>query len=203
MLNVKNYTEDSIEPISLEILSEQEVIQLLLRESFLEMSEEIGKKGINNGATASVVFIRNNYLYTANVGDTRVVKIDENGFKRLTIDHRGVDESEHRRIREVGGFVAGGRVNGVVAVSRALGDNFLEPMVIADPYTTCTQLTDKDLSIILACDGVWDYTKEDVAVKIVKEEKDPRVASSKLRKFSYDSGSTDNITCCVIKFEKN
>jgi len=204
MIHCKNYTEDSYEPIRLELLTEDDAICCLLRESFLEMSEEMGKKGINNGTTAAVVYLRGNKIYTANVGDTRILRCTQDKdivTQRLTVDHRANDESEHRRIREVGGFVAAGRVNGVVAVSRALGDNFLEPMVIADPYTTANTLDDKDDFIIIGCDGVFDYVQDEAAVNCVKGEKDPRVASVKLRNLAYDDGSLDNITCMVLKFQ--
>jgi serine/threonine protein phosphatase PrpC len=40
----------------------------------------------------------------------------------LSYDHKPEDEDEERRIREAGGFVSGGRVEGDLAVSRGLGD---------------------------------------------------------------------------------
>jgi serine/threonine protein phosphatase PrpC len=39
-----------------------------------------------------------------------------------TQDHKPTDEAEKRRIQAAGGFVLNGRVDGGLAVSRALGD---------------------------------------------------------------------------------
>jgi protein phosphatase PTC1 len=53
-----------------------------------------------------------------------------------------------------GGFVMSGRVNGVLAVTRSLGDSSMKEFVVGAPYTTETELTDDDELLILACDGV-------------------------------------------------
>lgn len=47
-----------------------------------------------------------------------------------------------------------GRVNGVLAVTRSLGDSSMKEFVVGAPYTTETELTDDDEFLILACDGV-------------------------------------------------
>lgn len=47
------------------------------------------------------------------------------------------------------------RVNGVLAVTRALGDTYMKDLVTGHPYTTETVIQpDQDEFIILACDGV-------------------------------------------------
>ena len=73
---------------------------------------------------------------------------------RLTYDHKGSDKQEAKRITDAGGFVMSGRVNGVLAVTRALGDSSMKEFVVGSPYTTETQLCDDDEFLILACDGV-------------------------------------------------
>jgi protein phosphatase PTC1 len=73
----------------------------------------------------------------------------------LTKDHKPQDEEETKRIQAEGGFVGNhGRVNGVLAVSRALGDHMLKPFVSAEPHVTTTRLKNSDLFMIIACDGV-------------------------------------------------
>lgn len=73
---------------------------------------------------------------------------------RLTYDHKGSDKQEAKRITDAGGFVMSGRVNGVLAVTRSLGDSSMKEFVVGSPYTTETQLCDEDEFLILACDGV-------------------------------------------------
>jgi serine/threonine protein phosphatase PrpC len=73
---------------------------------------------------------------------------------RLTYDHKGSDKQEAKRITDAGGFVMSGRVNGVLAVTRSLGDSSMKEYVVGSPYTTETELGSEDEFLILACDGV-------------------------------------------------
>ena len=62
--------------------------------------------------------------------------------------------AEAKRIMDAGGFVMSGRVNGVLAVTRSLGDSSMKEFVVGSPYTTETELGDDDEFLIIACDGV-------------------------------------------------
>jgi protein phosphatase PTC1 len=93
-------------------------------------------------------------LYCANAGDARGVLCRGGKAIRLTYDHKGSDKQEAKRIMDAGGFVMSGRVNGVLAVTRSLGDSSMKEFVVGSPYTTETELYDEDEFIILACDGV-------------------------------------------------
>lgn len=73
---------------------------------------------------------------------------------RLTYDHKGSDAQEAKRITDAGGFVMNNRVNGVLAVTRSLGDSSMKEFVVGSPYTTETTLGDEDEFLIIACDGV-------------------------------------------------
>jgi protein phosphatase PTC1 len=79
---------------------------------------------------------------------------------RLTYDHKGSDKQEAKRITDAGGFVVSGRVNGVLAVTRALGDSSMKEFVVGAPYTTETELCEEDEFLILACDGVSDLLSQ-------------------------------------------
>lgn len=99
--------------------------------------------------------IRQRVLYTANVGDARVILCRNGKALRLSYDHKGSDENEGRRIANAGGLILNNRVNGVLAVTRALGDAYIKDLVTGHPYTTETVIQpDLDEFIILACDGV-------------------------------------------------
>lgn len=93
-------------------------------------------------------------LYCANAGDARGVLCRSGRAVRLTYDHKGTDKQEAKRIMDAGGFVMSGRVNGVLAVTRSLGDSSMKEYVVGAPYTTETDLTEEDEFMILACDGV-------------------------------------------------
>ena len=98
---------------------------------------------------------RHRVLYTANVGDARIVLCRSGKALRLSYDHKGSDENEGKRITNAGGLILNNRVNGVLAVTRALGDAYMKDLVTGHPYTTETVIQpDSDEFIILACDGV-------------------------------------------------
>lgn len=55
---------------------------------------------------------------------------------------------------DLGGFMMNNRVNGVLAVTRSLGDSVMKEFVVGNPFTTETELGPNDEFLILACDGV-------------------------------------------------
>jgi Leucine-rich repeat (LRR) protein/serine/threonine protein phosphatase PrpC len=73
-------------------------------------------------------------LYLANVGDSRAVLSRNGKAYALSVDHTPRNRAEEERVLGIpGGFIANGRVQGKIAVSRSLGDNSLSPFVIATP----------------------------------------------------------------------
>ena len=62
-------------------------------------------------------------IFCANSGDSRAILATKGGkCIELSHDHKPENDSEMKRIKEGGGFVEDGRVQGVIAVSRAIGD---------------------------------------------------------------------------------
>lgn len=57
---------------------------------------------------------------------------------RLTLDHKSTDPAEVRRIEESGGMCVRGRVLGVLAVARSLGDHGLKRWVTSKPHLSST-----------------------------------------------------------------
>ncbi|KAF6760334.1 phosphatase 2C-domain-containing protein [Ephemerocybe angulata] len=140
-------------------------------------------------------------LYSANAGDARGVLCRGGKAVRLTYDHKGSDKQEAKRITDAGGFVMSGRVNGVLAVTRSLGDSSMKEFVVGAPYTTETELCDEDEFLILACDGLWDIINDQPAVDLVREIEDAQVASETLLKHALEQHTTDNVTVLVVRFK--
>lgn len=86
----------------------------------------------------------------------------------MTHDHKGCDETEAKRVSEAGGFVLKDRVNGVLAVTRSLGDIALKEWVIGQPFTTEIVLDDTDEWLVIACDGVWDVMTDQEVIDLIK-----------------------------------
>ncbi|KAF8483179.1 phosphatase 2C-like domain-containing protein [Gautieria morchelliformis] len=140
-------------------------------------------------------------LYTANVGDARAVLSRAGKAVRLTYDHKGSDKQEAKRIMDAGGFVMNNRVNGVLAVTRSLGDSSMKEFVVGSPYTTETELSDEDEFLVIACDGLWDVAEDQKVVDLVRHIQDPQEASSVLLKFAMDNHTSDNVTVLVVRFK--
>ncbi|KAL9050451.1 MAG: hypothetical protein Q9162_006632 [Coniocarpon cinnabarinum] len=143
---------------------------------------------------------RQRVLYTANVGDARIILCRNGKALRLSYDHKGSDDNEGKRIANAGGLILNNRVNGVLAVTRALGDAYMKDLVTGHPYTTETVIqSDIDEFLILACDGLWDVCTDQEAVDLVRHEKDPQVASKILVDHALSRFSTDNLSCMIVR----
>ncbi|KAI0393884.1 protein serine/threonine phosphatase 2C [Xylariaceae sp. FL0594] len=146
---------------------------------------------------------RQRVLYTANVGDARIVLCRAGKALRLSYDHKGSDENEGKRITNAGGLILNNRVNGVLAVTRALGDTYLKELVTGHPYTTETVIQPEvDEFMIIACDGLWDVCSDQEAVDLVRDNPDPVAASKHLVDHALARFSTDNLSCMIVRFDK-
>ena len=158
----------------------------------------------NVGATACIIYItkenEQRCLYSANIGDTRSVLISSNEYRRLSYDHRASDPNENQRITKEGGIVFGGRVYGVLMLSRAFGDWELKPYgVLNVPHITRTNITNNDLYVVVASDGVWDVFEDIDIHEMSKGINNSKELCNNIVQKSIEKGSTDNISCFVIK----
>jgi len=153
-----------------------------LKKAFLGTDEDLlaTRARDTSGATAvAALLTTDNKIYVANAGDSRSV-IDVKGeAKPLSFDHKPTNESEKARICAAGGYIDFGRVNGNLALSRALGDfefkqnNELGPekqIITADPDIICHEVTEEDEFLVLACDGIWDCLSSQQVIDIVRYE---------------------------------
>lgn len=166
------------------------------------LHEEKGHKK-DAGSTASAAVLLGDRLIVANVGDSRVVASRAGSAIPLSFDHKPDRLDERQRIEEAGGFViwAGTwRVGGILAVSRAFGDKLLKPFVVAEPEIKEEEIDGVDF-IIIASDGLWNVLSNQEAVGLVQNINDAETASRKLIQEAYARGSSDNITCVVVRFE--
>ena len=182
---------------------EQEVADAW-KKAYEEMDQIITEEKIMfSGTTAATVLLRREgdirRLYAANAGDARIVLVRDKKGVRLTHDHKASDPAEVARIQEAGGFVIMNRVNGMLAVTRALGDLTMKDHVTCEPYVSTTSLQDGDTHLIVACDGVWDVMEDDEAAGVVSASSSAQEAATRLLRQSLKAGSTDNISVMVVE----
>ncbi|CAH2054061.1 unnamed protein product [Thlaspi arvense] len=123
------------------------------------------------GSTAVVSVVTPEKIIVSNCGDSRAVLCRNGVAIPLSSDHKPDRPDELIRIQQAGGRVIywdGARVLGVLAMSRAIGDNYLKPYVIPDPEVTVTDRTDDDECLILASDGLWDVVPNETACGVAR-----------------------------------
>lgn len=189
--------------------SDPNYIENLLTQTFHKIDDEIKMKELENmGCTASVVYITKEkdimgprkVLYSANVGDSRVVLVSNLGAKRLSYDHKASDQSEATRVHNSGGIIFGGRVFGSLILSRALGDFALKKYgVICTPHINKHFVTERDKYAIIASDGVWDVITDEDMYRLHLTVSNCEEFVRLVVKTAMNRGSLDNISCIVIK----
>ncbi|XVE58656.1 hypothetical protein DITRI_Ditri04bG0186200 [Diplodiscus trichospermus] len=124
------------------------------------------------GSTAVVALLTPEHIVVANCGDSRAVLSRGGKAIPLSFDHKPDRSDELERIEAAGGrviFVNGARVEGILAMSRAIGDKYLKPVVTSEPEITFTKREPEDECLILASDGLWDVMSSDLACEVARE----------------------------------
>ena len=176
------------------------------------------------GSTCICVLVRPDptgfELTAINIGDSRAILIHADGTcTPLSHDHKPDDLKESERIEKAGGVVmeVGGcsRVDGFLAVSRAIGDwSFKQTSTPPSEQKVCAvpdivrmhaKASDK---LLLMCDGVVEkLTNDDVAAYVHKKLTNDGVAklnpapaqvAGELVLHSYECGSTDNHSAILV-----
>jgi serine/threonine protein phosphatase PrpC len=169
---------------------------------------------VEGGTTAIVTLVIQKQLYVANLGDCRAVLITRDGKgERASYDHKPTDPVEESRIVSSGGHVTRvtangvttGRVNGMLAVARSLGDNSLRQYLTAQPQMHGPFDITNYQGLILACDGVWDVVSDNTAARLAASalaKNDPEEASIRVRNKAFTRLSKDNISVLVVNLTK-
>jgi len=153
-----------------------------MRQGFLEcdraMRTEESLKDEMAGSTAVVVVTRGKNVWCANAGDSRCVAGVQGVARPLSFDHKPMDSKERSRIEAAGGFVEFNRVNGNLALSRAMGDfvfKMNEKLSQSDQIVTCDPDVEQTVIesdwdfLLLACDGIWDVLSNQEVVDFVTQ----------------------------------
>ena len=164
-------------------------------------------------------------IYTANLGDSRAIiikyqqsssgKEDKNiwSYEQLSRDHTPSEQDEAERIIQYGGEIQkiqneDGTFEGPLrifkkneegpglAMSRSFGDSEGENLgIIAEPEVKEYLIKKEDKALIIASDGLWEYTTNEQVVEIVKklwEEKDVDKIVNELYKASIENWKKEN-----------
>lgn len=227
---VLNIDQHDLDPESLRIalsVTDDESLHGILKEALLsavhdidrEYSLEAFKRKYNAGSTATVVLLLNGEdILVASLGDSPALLCKGSSMTKLIVEeltrnHHPGQEDERARIEGAGGFVrfwGVPRVNGILAISRAIGDVSLKRFgVIAEPEVKGWQhLTTEDRYLVIASDGVFEgLSGEDVCnliqdADLQEDGTNPCPSTASLSdcivKTALRKGSMDNLTAIVV-----
>lgn len=169
-----------------------------LKEAFKDINRQPVRRSSNEGSVAGIIVLSDEKVYSYNIGDVRAVMVYPDGkYERISHDHRANDPEERKFIEDHGGKVVQDRLQGILEVSRTLGDGELEKFINTEPFTLEKERID-GAKIILACDGVWDVLDDEIAAKIVLKHDDPNAAALDIADQAMQNHTTDNVSCIVI-----
>jgi len=178
-------------------------------DAFLTCDKDFTASSKKSGTTAICALIRDDTIYIAWLGDSTATLVREGVTVKVMDSHKPDRPDERARVEGLGGTVihwGAWRVNGQLAVSRAIGDGDYKPLVTAQPDITTIKRNGTEDFIIVACDGLWDTITPEEATRLVfqhlKEHQsnggDLENLSAKLATIAKEKGSSDNITIIVV-----
>ena len=105
-------------------LDSQDDVVETIRKTFIDFDNELYNNDLHYGSTCTVILVHKerNRIYQVNLGDSRSIIFTEDRIVSVTKDHSPEMPSERERIVQANGRVVYGRLEGVIAVSRAFGD---------------------------------------------------------------------------------
>ncbi|XP_002829459.2 probable protein phosphatase 1N [Pongo pygmaeus] len=196
--------------------SEPEGVREALRRAFLSTDERLRSlwpRVETGGSTAVTLLVSPRFLYLAHCGDSRAVLSRAGAVAFSTEDHRPLRPRERERIHAAGGTIRRRRVEGSLAVSRALGDFAYKEapgrppelqLVSAEPEVAALARQAEDEFMLLASDGVWDTVSGAALAGLVASRLRlglaPELLCAQLLDTCLCKGSLDNMTCILVCF---
>lgn len=179
-----------------EILSGAFVPQDELRKCLIETNKKIieaagGDSSLSDmGSTAVVALIIGNELYTANLGDSRIYIVSNEGIVQLTKDHSLVQQMIDSKMITAEHAKDHPQKN---VITKSLGiQNDPEPDI-----TEPIELAGNEI-LILCSDGLTNYVSDEEILKTVNESS-AQDAANRLVEMANARGGGDNITVQVVK----
>mmetsp|Transcript_40561 Transcript_40561/g.84430 ORF Transcript_40561/g.84430 Transcript_40561/m.84430 type:complete len:526 (-) Transcript_40561:142-1719(-) len=187
-----------------------------MKNAFTAVDKDFVNNGQTDGTTACAVsIVGGRRVVCANAGDSRAIVVRRDGsIVRLSRDHKPGIPDETRRISELGGRViywGRWRVEGLLAVSRSIGDASLKPYITAEPEICEYDIGKDDWFLVLSSDGVWDVMDNEEAAHVIIASSCAMVdgqlqidtdrfkwAARNLAEHARSCGSGDNFSVVVV-----
>nr|XP_023676012.1 protein phosphatase 1B-like isoform X1 [Paramormyrops kingsleyae] len=188
-------------------------VRSAIHAGFLRVDEDMRGCPDRSGSTAVALLASPRRLYFINCGDSRAVLCRGGRVQLATHDHKPADPVECERIVRAGGSVTVQRVNGSLAVSRALGDfdykcangrSPTEQQVSPEPEVYEVERSEDDEFALLACDGIWDVMSNEDACSFIRSrlqlQDNLEEVCNSLLDTCLHKGSRDNMSVVLVCF---
>jgi PPM family protein phosphatase len=187
----------------------------ILESAIQNASQSISSHSASNkdesgmGATCACVWIIEDKLYTAYVGDSRIYLLRGKFIQRLTIDHTWVQEAfekgiitaeqkrDHPNQHVIRRYLGGVKLPEVDFRLRIDDSESDEESINNQGF----HLEPGD-TILLCSDGLTDLVWDDEIQKVVRSKKDVKSAVEALVSLANDRGGHDNITVVLMSMPK-
>lgn len=180
---------------------EKNSVKKAMKKSFALVNDELSRRSVKDGTTAVVLGVKGKRFVIGHVGDSLALMVCKDRSEWLTNTHRPTEITEYYIMKEKKNFVSSDwRINGKLCVSRSLGDFWCCDSIYNKPDVSVRELPDGIISIVLACDGLWDYVDPGIISNIVRKVSDPVKASKLLQDYAFASGSHDSISVIIMNF---
>ena len=172
-----------------------------LAEAFAEVAQATADADC--GSTATAFWLAGASLVTANVGDSRIMRVGRASADSLTRDHRIEAPDELARVLAMGAqleppYVVRGS-HGLM-MTRSLGDRWFRAVgVISEPEIGRHAVAADDVAVLAATDGVWDVLGLDDAARVVRTAATAESAARALVDTALEAGASDNVTAIVVR----
>lgn len=180
------------------------------QESFMFAYEEASRRlqFQDSGTTAVTFLIKDGRIFTANAGDARAIVIRDREAHQLTIDHRVMNRDELTRILDRGGTIRGSYVvrggEGLMP-TRTIGDEYFKPVgIISTPAVNSYEISERDVFLIAACDGLFDFMTNEEVADIAAEFTEPDQLVDRLKiEVLVNRCGLDNLSIIAVSLQDN
>lgn len=203
-----NFLKKNLYDIFIKIYEKNKHINIkkILKQTYLYADNMFLKTNKKSGSTACSLFINNKtkMLAIANTGDSRIIGLIDNKIIQLSVDHKPEDIDEKRRIYANGGFVANSRLNGILAMSRSMGDILLKQKGLTSyPDIIIGKVTKKFKYLVIASDGLYDVMTNYEIIQFIQYNLSQGIKKQNIAKrlvlYSIEKRySTDNVSVIII-----
>ncbi|OHT01882.1 Protein phosphatase 2C 1 [Tritrichomonas foetus] len=194
---VSNYCSNNLHTEIIKLLKSGKNVQEAVTEAINTIDSYLVSKWPYVGCTAAIAIIIRDDIYMANLGDSRIILVEDGVAKRCTYDHKSTDPAERKHVIERGGHIISDRVNGILMLSRAVGDGVLGKAIDKTPHFVKAKRKN-GMKMIIACDGVWDVMSDQEAADILEKSEHIPYAAQLIKAQALTLGTTDNVSCMVI-----